>query len=220
MKKTYNFLILVLTVAFLAGCKKGDDTYYNFEPVTINYKGTALDYLKTQPGVFDSLMLVVNRFPALSDSLKVSNLTIFGVTNKSFEYAVKGLNRERAFQKKTPLYLSSIDGPTLDTIIYRYILKTPLTSDYVKTQSNGVNQSAMKYAYDMHVQYGNLNASGLVGNGEQQLIFSDMNNSAVASNWVNANTAVINVKTQNAIIHVLNTDHVFGFNQFLLKFNK
>ncbi|MDB5143639.1 MAG: hypothetical protein JWQ66_2352 [Mucilaginibacter sp.] len=220
--RVYKLLLICSMIAIAAvSCKKGDQHYYNDRQRDFTtFDGSTMDYLKAQTGVYDSLLVLVDRIPGLQDSLSSEKTTFFSITNKSFETAIKTLNRDRAFQSKDPVYLKDLDAAVLDTMVYKYLIKGIFLSSDISTQSNGVNLFGLKYNYPMHVQYQLLNASGYVGAGEQQLIFSDVNNSTVSSNWVSTNTESLNIKTTNGVIHVLSPGHIFGFNQFSLKFNQ
>jgi hypothetical protein len=222
ISRVYKLLMICAVIAIVTvSCKKGDQTYYGAAKQNFtSYDGSAMDYLRAQTGVYDSLLVLVDRIPGLQDSLTNKKITFFSITNKSFETAVKTLNRERAFENKAPLYLKDLDAAVLDTIVYKYVINGAYLTTDISSQSNGVNFSGLKYNYPMHVDYQLLSASGYVGAGEQQLIFSDTNNSTISSNWVSATTQVLNIKTKNGIIHVLSPGHIFGFNQFSSKFNQ
>ncbi|UOE47791.1 hypothetical protein MTO98_25610 [Mucilaginibacter sp. SMC90] len=222
ISRIYKLLMVCAVIAIVTiSCKKGDQTYHDaLKQSFTSYDGSAMDYLKAQTGVYDSLLVLVDRIPGLQDSLTNKKITFFSITNKSFETAIKSLNRDRAFENKPPLYLRDLDVSVLDTMVYKYVISgTYLTTD-ISSQSNGVDFSGLKYEYPMHVDYQLLNASGYVGAGEQQLLFSDTNNSTISSNWVSTTTQTLNIKTKNGIIHVLSPGHIFGFNQFSSKFNQ
>jgi hypothetical protein len=213
-------LIFCMAILSLFSCKKGDQTYYNYKHDIPVFNGSALDYLKAQTGVYDSMLVAINRIPGLQDSLTHEKLTVFGVTNGSFQTVITALNLARAGQNKTPIYLKDIDTAVLDTMICKYLVRGTFTTAFVSTQSNGIGCQSIKLNYPMYLTYQLLNASGYLNGGEQQLTFYDTNYSAVSTDWIGAGVDSLNIKTSNAVIHVLSPGHNFDFNQFVTKLNK
>ncbi len=216
--KKFNFrlssLLLVLMGCFtLSSCEKGDSYYENYENQIQVFNGNAYEYLESQPGVYDSLLLVLDRLVPLRDTLKNEDVTLFALTNKSFELAIQNLNNKRAAGNKAALSLEDLDRRGLDSVMCRYILKGDLQTDNVRELVDGIYLPSLKYGYEMHVQYDVLNASGFVSGGQQQLIFTDPNESIFERYWQRTPTNAVNIKTNNAVIHVLSPSHDFGFNK-------
>jgi hypothetical protein len=215
-----TLIIIALIATIAASCKKGDQTYYHYKQVLPTFNGSALDYLKHQTGVFDSMLVVLNRFPDLQDSLaNEKNITVFGVPNSCFQRVIGSLNAGRKNLGQPPVYLSNINADVLDTMICKYLVHGSYPISYLNTQTNGLLVSSIKLNYQMFLQYQVLNASGLVGEGEQQVSFFDTNNSTLQSSWVNAVVDTLDIKANNATIYVLSPGHDFDFNQFSTKFN-
>ncbi len=210
--------LLIVSLSFTA-CQK-DSVYYDYENTIKEFDGTALQYLQAQKNTFDSLLLVLNRLPALKDSLSTKDVTVFAPTNQSFQAAIKNLNIERKAQGKTPLYLKDCDLAELDVLTTRYILRGTRTTDSYAPYADGLELKSIKYDYPMHVQYNKLNASGFVGGGPQAIIYSDPKGSIFEKNWENANTNAVNIKTKNAIVNILAPLHDYGFNEFVIRVNK
>lgn len=213
--------IIALAVFCLSSCKKGNDYYYNYNDEASVYDGTILKYLESKPETYDSLLLVLDRFPSIRQALDSDEtFTLFAPTNRSFEIAVDALNTTRALTNKQPLYLEDVPGNDLDSLVSRYIFESELDIDELKPFIDGLNIDSYKYGYRMHAQYNVLSASGLINGGQQQIIFSDVNNSIFQRYWQNINTSAVNIKTKNGVIHVLASGHDFGFNKFTSKFSQ
>jgi len=214
MKKiSINLLVWFgITIVIASSCKKQSE-YYKYENKIQDYNGNAYDYILSQNNVYDSLILVLDRLEPLKDTLKNKNVTFFAITNKSFDNAIKDLNIKRAISNKSPLYLKDIDLLSLDTLMCRYIIKGSLKTDSVQKLVDGLFIQSLKYNYQMHTQYRSLNASGFVNGGQQQLVFTDPNESIFERYWESIPTNSVNISTNNSIIHVLAPDHNFGFNK-------
>ncbi|MCZ4244857.1 hypothetical protein [Pedobacter punctiformis] len=225
MKNKINKLLfspLVMLFVFCLGitaCKK-DSAYHDYENTIKEFDGTALKYLQDQKNTYDSMLFVLDRVPDLKDSLANDKLTLFAVTNQSFQVAIKNLNIERKAQNKTPMYLKDANVAQLDTLLSRYMVKGIRSTEDYKPFTDGVTLKSMKYNYQMHVQYKKLDASGFVEGGPQSIIYSDPKNSIFQKYWENATTNAVNIKTKNAIINVLAPSHDFGFNEFVKRINQ
>ncbi|QKJ31086.1 hypothetical protein HQ865_15430 [Mucilaginibacter mali] len=220
IKRFSKWSALVLIILSVATACKKDSIYYDYENKVKEFDGTALQYLQAQKGTFDSLLVVLDRLPALKDSLSTKNITLFAPTNQSFQAAIKNLNIERKAQGKQVMYLKDCDLNELDVLTTRYILRDIRTTDSYAPFADGLNINSIKYAYPMHVQYNKLNASGFVGGGPQAVIFSDPKGSIFEKYWENANTNAVNIKTKNAIVNILAPLHDYGFNEFVVRVNK
>ena len=213
----FGFMLAIL----FAGCEKGDDYYYDVETVETQYDGTIYEYLQAEKGVYDSLLLVLDRVPDLRRKLNNadSTLTLFAVTNRSFQLAVDALNTTRRLTGKTALYLEDVGLIDVDSMVNRYVLDQVYDTKTLAPFIDGQVVLSTKGDYKMHIQYKVLDASGFVGGGQQQLLFSDTNNSIFQRYWQQVNTSAVNIRTKNGIIHILSAGHDFGFNKFTSKFS-
>lgn len=221
MKKIHlKVVIPFLTLLFFA-CKKGNEYYYDYKSDEIIYDGSILSYLESQPGVYDSLLLVLDRVPDLRKKLNDldADMTLFAVTNRSFELAIDALNRTRKLTDREPLYLEDVGLVDLDSMVNRYAMDEIYDIDGLAPYIDGQVVTSTKNDYNMHIQYRVLNASGFVGGGQQQLIFSDTNKSIFQRYWQRVETSAVNLKTKNGVIHVLSAGHDFGFSKFTTKFS-
>lgn len=223
MKKIHIKLlcILPLLLAGLWACEKGDDYYYDYESTDVVYDGTIYEYLTGQVGVYDSLLLVLDRVPDLRRKIDEadSTMTLFAVSNRSFDLALDALNTTRALTGRSPLYLEDVGLEDLDSIVNRYAFDQIYDTEQLAPYIDGQVVKSTKHDHDMHIQYRVLNASGFVSGGQQELIFSDTNNSIFQRYWQRINTSAVNIRTSNGIIHVLSAGHDFGFGQFTSKYS-
>jgi hypothetical protein len=223
MRNKNNFFFPMLTVAvfvsFLFACKKSDSPYYNYENNIQQFNGNALEYLNSQSGLYDSLLLVLNRLPALKDSVAREKLTVFAVTNKSFQISIESLNAVRKKSNKAPLYLANMNLAQLDTMTSRYFIRGNYDTDNLKAYVDGLMVNSIVHNYPMHILYKKLDASGFKEGGPQVLIFSDPRKSIFVRYWRRVPTNSVNIKTNNAVVNVLAPSHDFGFGDFVTRIN-
>ncbi|MGN8055763.1 hypothetical protein ACTJKN_05775 [Pedobacter sp. 22163] len=222
-KKLYKHSLLLLIAVmgiYLSACKKNDSPYYDYTNTVQTYKGTAVDYLKSKPNTFDSLLLVLDRFPFLKDSLTNQKVTLFAPVNENFAASVKYLNQTRKAEGKAPVYLGTADPLELAFMLSKYIIRGNLTSATYASTVDGISVTTVASNYPMHVKALQANASGFVGGGATTLEYSDMYGSTIRLNWITTNTNAINIKTNNATINILTPLHNFGFDEFTYRLNQ
>ncbi len=222
-KKLYKINLLLLSAVlgiYLSACKKSDSPYYSYTNTVQNFKGSAIDYLKSKPNTFDSLLLVLNRFPEIKDSLTNKPVTLFAPVNENFAAAVKYLNQTRKAEGKTPIYLSNADPTELLFMLSKYIIRGNNSTDSYAGSVDGIALNTVLSNYPMHIKAIKENASGFVGGGATTLEYSDMFGSSIQLNWVTTNTNAINIKTNNATINILTPLHNFGFDEFTYRLDQ
>jgi len=222
MKKAVYLALAASAILSVEACKKGDSHYYGYKNGTQTYDGTLLRYLESQPGVFDSLVLTLDRLPHLRTVLNDDSrsLTLFAATNRSFEIAVTAMNNARKLSGRPPLYLEDIARHELDSLVSRYIFADIYDVAFLSPYEEGQTVESIGFGYEMNLLYNVTNASGLVRGGQQQILFSDVNRSIFQRYWKRVNTASVDLKTRNGIIHVLSPSHDFGFNKLTTKFSQ
>lgn len=220
-KKVFFLSIMVAALACtsLLSCKKNDDVYYNYENDLKEFDGNAMEYLRSQNGVYDSLLIVLDRLPDLQDLLENEKVTLFAVTNKSFQISVESLNAVRKRTNKAPLYLAGMDVEQLEIMTSRYILMGEYTTADFENYADGLLINSAKFNYPMHVLYEKADASGFIGGGPAVITFTDPKNSIFVRYWQRTPTNAVNIKTSNAIINVISPGHDFGFGDFVTKIN-
>jgi len=205
------FIILVTGILFFS-CAK-DKGYYAENLTEPIYKGNMYDYLKSKPGVYDSLLKVIDRIE-LQRTMQDSSITLFALTNANFQLAIQNLNNTLSLADKAPQYLNSVKVNVLDSLMCQYILRGKITSDSIKNQ-DGKDVYGVRYGYPMHINLDKQTSSGFINGGPMTMNYSDTRRSVFKRNWITTETSSLNVKTDNGIVHVINADHVFGFNQFV-----
>ncbi|MDR3006612.1 MAG: fasciclin domain-containing protein [Sphingobacterium sp.] len=203
--------VLSITVLLYA-CAK-DKGYYSpisQEPI---YKGNLYSYLKSKPGVYDSLVKVIDRI-GLQKKLEDSTVTLFALTNSNFQLAIQNLNNTLAVSDKPAQYLNSVKYEILDSLLCQYIIQGRVASDSLASQ-DGKDVLGIRYGYPMHIGLNKQASSGFLNGGPTIVDLSDTRRSVFNRNWVTTETSSLNIQTDNAIVHVLNPDHVFGFNKFV-----
>jgi len=212
-------LVLVMLSTTLFSCKKDNPDYYNYENNLKEFDGNALEYLQSQKGIYDSLLLVLKRLPDLEDSLRNENVTLFAVTNKSFQISIESLNAVRKKLNKAPLYLADMKIEELDTMTSKYIIRGELVTADFQRFVDGLIVKSINHNYNMHLKYDKLDASGFIAGGPGTIIFTDPKNSIFVRYWQSTPTNSVNIKTKNAIINVLSPRHDFGFGDFVTRIN-
>lgn len=219
MRDLFNSRWLVAFAAaalLVAGCQK-DGGYHEYTKSRSQVNLNTYDYLKSQGGVFDSMVKVIDRLN-LERAVKSNKLTVMGITNSSFASAIKNLNIMRTGINKEPLYIADLDIHHLDTLFCRYMMPGLMPTDSLKGAPDGKLYNSLKFNAVMNMLLFSQPASGLDKGGPQYITFSDTKGSFYISKWARTNTAAMDTYTINGIVHMISPDHEFGFNEFLSRF--
>lgn len=219
-KHIIKFLFAGLFIAMVVvACSKKDEGAYNFVNQVNVYNGNVYNYLKSQ-SQFDSLTKAIDRVTAIKQGLESEpKLTIFALTNGSFQVALSDLNKIRASQNKPNLYIENLNIGELTVLLDRYMVTRKLTTDSLKF-ADGLFLKTMLLDYEMNATNKNSNASGLVNSGPRSIIYSDVKNSQYIKDWVTTTTQAVNINTNNATVHIIAASHEFGFGEFITRMNK
>lgn len=222
-----SFIMVVIVMLSESSCKKSDDTYRNYQNTAGNFNGTALQYLKSQPGVYDSMLLILNRLPRIADTLTNQEVTLFAVSNRSFAISLQNINQARhdSIPAMLPVSFSTIDSTVLDRFFCRYVLQGKTMSNELAGFTDGLlfptisykNDNGNDTTYKMQMQYARTNASGFVGGGPKAIIYSDPRGSIFYVNWIRVKTITVDIKTTNAVVDILPPGHDFGFGDEFIK---
>lgn len=165
--------IMLLIIFMAASCKKIDKQYINAKPTAGNFSGNTMEYLQSQPGLYDSLLFILNRVPRLKDSISKNEVTVFAISNRSLSLALQNINQARhdSIPRMGSISLASIDSAVLDTFLCRYILQQKIVSADIKDLADGlffptinyVNRNDRDTSYNMQLQFTRTSASGFVG---------------------------------------------------------
>ncbi len=205
--------IAFMIMVSITSCTKTDKTWYNYKNNSGAFKGSALEYLQSQPGVYDSMIVVINRLKGLADTISKEKITLFAISNRSFSLALQNINQARkdSVPSMPAISLSTIDSATLDTFFCRYIIRGEFKTVDIADFTDGTLVSSIQYDYKMQMQLIATNASGFLDGGPKAITFSDPKNSIFTRNWIRVNTITVDINTNNAIVHLLPPGHDFGF---------
>lgn len=209
---------VMLLLTFVA-CQKKNQAYVDYTNNAGIYDGDALSYFQSQKGVYDSMLLVIDRLGSIADSVKNGNYTIFAPSNRSFSIALENINQARrdSVPQLPPLSLSTMDVSVLDTFFCKYIIPGKIRSTDLSGRADGLEYGSIKYDYPMQLQYRATNASGYLSGGPKAIIFSDRRGSVFTVNWIRVSTITVDIQTNNAIVHALDPGHTFGFGNDLIR---
>ncbi|MGO1520564.1 MAG: fasciclin domain-containing protein [Sphingobacterium sp.] len=214
--KTNIILLISLLLFLFMSCSK-DKGFYDQPAETVKFDGNVLEYLQSKPGVFDSLLKVLDRTEMNTPLSGDQPLTLFAPTNPSFQLAIENLNNTRREADRPLEYLLNVELSHLDTMMAQYIIKDRYPSDSMMMK-DGLPLYDFKYQRRMNAKLTSATSSGFEGGGPKVIEFSDTKNSQFTRDWITANSASINIEANNGIIHVLSSNHVFGFNDFVSRF--
>ncbi|MGO4290543.1 hypothetical protein [Chitinophaga sp. RAB17] len=223
MKKIHAYtriccLLLLMAGIFFTGCQK-DGGYKSYTKGVTQIDANMYDYLKSQVGVFDSMVVVIDRL-GLKRVMSNTQLTLFAVTNTSFKTAMRNLNVLREKEGLASLSLADLDQKNLDTLFCRYVVPGVYPTDSLVLYPDGRGINSIKYSREVNLQLYTQTASGYAGGGPAYIIYSDTKGSFYISKWIRANTMSMDTYLRNGVMHILAEDHEFGFNEFINRFNK
>lgn len=226
--KNYTLGLLFAWVVFIIGCKQEEGFY---ETPNIN-NGTNLDtyeYLKSKAGIYDSLLYIIDKM-GIEKTLRDSSITLFAPSNLSFQIALKNLNDVRTIQGKGSVFLKDLvkgstivkkdvlktraDSTHLDTLVSQYVIKGLFLADDLKV-GDGRTFFSVRGNYPMHGQRIFADSQGWEKGGSELIQFSTTKRSIFVPNWAKTTTRSVNIKTKNGIVHLLDPEHVFGFDEFV-----
>ena len=211
--------IALVLLLVLQGCQKVSGDFYKYDNPNAVFAGSTYQFLQSQQGLYDSLLLVIDKIPDIREKLQSGSATFFAASNKSFEIALENLNVFRALQGRPPLYLQQADSTHLDTLMRRYIFNDRILTDSISMLSGGQEYPSIG-GHMMHLKYERRDASGYMKGGPQVIVFSDMKDSQFERYWVKTSTNSVNINTTSGIVHILAGTHEFGFGEYAERMNK
>ncbi len=150
MQKILNKVhpILWITGLLLTGACKKQDEYRDAKPVT-QVSVSTYDFLKAQPGLYDTLLYLVDK-AGLTDTLKKGRITFFAPQDYSIRTALYNLNFSRGkYAFPGNWTLDSVPVAVWDTLLRRYMLPGRVLSDSLE-YADGVNLTTLAYGYKMN----------------------------------------------------------------------
>ncbi|MFY0254530.1 carbohydrate-binding protein [Chitinophaga sp. 30R24] len=207
-------ILLLLSLTALFACKKGMEQYRNARPVS-EVSVSTYDFLRQQGALYDTLLRLIDAVH-LTDTLKNQQVTFFVPQDVSIETAMKNLNfaRERLGEPGN-WTLDSVPLAVWDSLLRRYIVRGIVDADSLR-YADGSDLISL-YGHEMNGKTSSTNASGAVGGGTQLLVYSDKNDSRFTKDWSTALTQNVDIHSKNGLMHILESQHVFGFTSFVGK---
>ncbi|HMI02705.1 MAG TPA: discoidin domain-containing protein [Pedobacter sp.] len=223
----YLVALLLGALIFQVGCKR-ESGYYKQENINTGTDLNMYDYLKSKAGVYDSLLFLIDAFK-MKSYLTDSSVTLFAPSNSSFQTALLNLNNIRRAQNKNAVFLKDIvvgttsvkrdlakkkaDSMNLDTMVSRYIIRGLFKSaDF--SVGDGRALIAARSAFPMHGRRLYADAQGWQNGGSEVIEFANTKRSVFVPNWATTSTSSVNIQAKNGVVHLLEPDHVFGFDEF------
>ncbi|MBS1495413.1 MAG: hypothetical protein JSU03_05305 [Bacteroidetes bacterium] len=214
------------TMLLAMGCKK--NSYFDNTGLTDpRFQGTVLDYLKSKPVYFDSIVKIIH-IAGLDDAFTKEDITFFAPADSSVRRTLMALNQELRLEGKNEVTrLEQIKPAVWRAQLTRYLFKGKKSlNDY--PQLDGQNISAypgqIYAAYDgqiMNIGVVYNDAGGVKYAGYRQLFLSYIPSPTSPrdyNTWFSVPVASVNIQPTNGYVHALvYVNHYFGFepNQFI-----
>lgn len=213
--------LALLAVAVSTGCQK-KDYFGDTGTHSAAFPGSVLQYLKSKPGMFDSVVRVIH-LAGMDDVFEKEEITFFAPADSSFRATLTSLNTVLAgLGQKDVKSLSQIKPEVWRGQLSRYLFKGKKTmNDF--PQLDPANVSA--YPGRIYSSYGgeimNIgvvynDAGGVKYAGYRQLVLSFIPSQSTPldyQSWYPAYVASVNIAPTNGYVHALRfANHVFGFN--------
>lgn len=221
MKYMNRFLIVAVILTTIAvGCQK-KDYFANTGKHTPNYDGTVLDYLKSKPKSWDSLLKVI-RIAGMENVFTTETITFFAPNDSCISNTIRVLNArldERGQRRVTKL--EQIKPEVWKKQLCRYLFKNARSmNDFPQLDPGNLSaypgQIYSSYLGDiMNIGVIYNDAGGVKYAGYRQLMISFIPSVSAPrdyNSWYSAIVASVNVAPKNGYVHVLNyPNHFFGF---------
>lgn len=221
MKLTFKKIIPFLLIAgFVIGMSSCQKDYYKDSGIhDPHYNGTVLDYLKSRPDLFDTLVQVIH-LAGMDDVFQHNTITFFAPADSSIEKSLDLLNMQLYMEgEDTVSELSQISPEVWRAELSLYLFEGKhLLDDYPQLDINAKPAFPGQYytSYDgrsMNIGVIYYDAGGVQYAGYRQLVISYIPSlSSPLDAWYTTQVASVNIQPTNGVIHALRySDHFFGF---------
>jgi hypothetical protein len=219
IKKRMPLALMVLVV--ITGCQK-KDYFTDTGTHSPNFNGSVLQYLKSKPGMFDSVVRVIG-LAGMNEVFDKEEITFFAPADSSFRATIRTLNESLArLGQKEVKSLGQIKPEVWRDQLSRYLFKGKKSmNDF--PQLDPANVSAypgrIYSSYDgeiMNIGVVYNDAGGVKYAGYRQLVLSYIPSQSTPLDflsWYPVYVASVNIAPTNGYVHALRfSNHVFGFN--------
>ena len=244
MEKIKNIILILIATTCMMACTQEDEIKPVEQPTEeLTYDGSVLDFIQQDGGYqgcsFDSLNYAVTHLEGLQDALTGDSVTLFAVSDKSFDLAENILEKFRITNDKgNRLSLDDLmiePFEVVDTLItidpltketdtayvhhqydYRESLRQ-LVGRYIFKQTltlNNVTEATYfsLFQHQMNIVIPRSDAGGLSEAGDATLQLVETSGSKLQTSWVRANV-IYSIRCRNGYVHILSPLHEFGFNE-------
>ena len=244
MEKIKNIILILIATTWMMACTQEDEIKPVEQPTEeLTYDGSVLDFIQQDGGYqgcsFDSLNYAVTHLEGLQDALTGDSVTLFAVSDKSFDLAESILEKFRITNDKgNRLSLDDLmiePFEVVDTLItidpltketdtayvhhqydYRESLRQ-LVGRYIFKQTltlNNVTEATYfsLFQHQMNIVIPRSDAGGLSEAGDATLQLVETSGSKLQTSWVRANV-IYSIRCRNGYVHILSPLHEFGFNE-------
>lgn len=212
-------LPLILVWLLLGACKK--DYYTDTGTMKGEFNGTVLDYLKSKPQYFDTLVKIID-YAGMTNVFQSEEITFFAPADSALRRTYQSMNLILNQLGRTPITrYQQIKASVWKEALSRYVFRSAKSlTDF--PQIDFANIAA--YPGQIYNSYNDLIMNvGAVYNpgggvpyaGYRQLVLSYIPSPSSARDyltWTRCYVSSVNVKPNNGYVHVLRyIDHFFGF---------
>lgn len=210
--------VFVVTSCLLISCSK-DNYFVDTGVHQAKYNGTILEYLKSKPVLFDSLVQVID-VAGMNDVFQKESVTFFAPASSCIFRAVKNLNQFLRYNgKDTVSKLQQIKPQVWKDMLSQYVFKgSYLLKDVPQIDTMAINAfpgqgyvSLGGRPMNIGVVYND--AGGVKYVGYRQLVLSFISDfSNPRGSMINTSIATSDIQPTNGVLHVLKFQyHSFGF---------
>jgi len=221
MKVFLSFIISVLLVsAVLVGCQK---KYYNDSGLNVpNFNGTMMQYLESNPVLFDTLVEVI-KIAKLENYFRDSAFTFFAPADSSIRKTILSFNDQlKKSGQDTVSALTNIKPEFWRSTLMMYMFRSVKgLEDYPQLDLNNKQAFPGEFSRSISGRIMNVgavftDAGGVKYKGYRYLNIAYIpSESAPFNSWTFCKIATCNLKPVNGIVHVLAyTNHYFGFDDY------
>lgn len=230
--KRLLLVAVAVTALFVTGCNK--KSYYQDSGTTTGkFNGTVVDYLKSKPEYFDSIVRII-RIAGLENTLQNEQVTFFAPADSSVRYLFRFMNaRLKELGKPEINSINQIVPRIWTKYMSRYVFKFkkgitdfPQVDFANLTTYSGQIYPAVNGTYmNIGVVYESAFLGGTNGTPRTEIPYagyryltvsylSSQYNTRDYSTWRSASVASVNIEMNNGYVHALRyPTHDFGFDR-------
>ncbi|MBZ4191043.1 hypothetical protein [Niabella beijingensis] len=220
MKRKLNYTLIsafLLLLLMATACQK--KYYYDSGLSKSEFNGTVMEYLESNPVIFDTLVQVI-KLAGMESYFRDSSLTFFAPADSSIHLTIDYFNANlKGFGQDTIEVLSDVKKEVWGALLKSYMFKSIKgLEDYPQLDLDNKQAFPGEFSRSMGGRVMNIgavftDARGIKYQGLRYLNISYVPNEAAPYNsWILGRVATCNIKPRNGMVHVLQyASHYFGF---------